>query len=293
MLLNKPPIIRPPSEADSLILQATYGCAHNRCAFCVTYRERPFEVRPFEDVAAEIDAYAHRYEGIRKVFLGDGDPMVLATEKLLPILRRIREKIPTVRRISAYASPKNFRDKSVTDLKRLAEEGLTQVYIGFESGDDEVLRRIDKDASHTEIVEAATKIHEADIKISAIIILGLGGPSFSRQHAENSARLLNETRPRFASALTLVRAPRTPSFEAVFRDPSFRELTPREILEECRILIDGITADGIIFRSNHVSNYLALAGTLQKSKPRLLQEIDAAMEWASETSGTPRRFEIL
>jgi len=219
MFQSKPPIIRPPSEAASLILQATYGCAHNRCAFCVSFRDRPFAVRPFEDVAAEIDAFSDALPEIRRVFLGDGDPLVLSTEKLLPILNRITEKMPAVRRISAYASPKNFRDKTPADLRRLADAGLTQVYIGFESGDDEVLRRIEKDTTHREIVEACAKIHEAGIKISAIIILGLGGPALSSQHAENSAALLNETKPRFASALTLIRAPRRPSFEEVFDLP--------------------------------------------------------------------------
>ena len=278
MLGDNPPIIRPPSEADALILQPTYGCSHNRCAFCVSFRERPFAARPFEDIAAEIDLYARLSPGIRKVFLGDGDPLALSAERLLPVLRRIRERMPAVRRISAYASPKNFRNKSVSDLKQLADNGLTQVYMGFESGDDEVLRRIDKDTSHDEIVDECGRIHEAGIKISAIVILGLGGPALSFQHAENSARLLNETRPRFASALTLVRTQRTPSFEQVFDHPEFRELTPAEILKECRTLIEGVTANGIIFRANHVSNYLALEGTLQKSKPRLLQEIDVALE---------------
>lgn len=293
MYLDKPPIIRPPAEANSLILQATYGCAHNRCAFCVSYRERPFAPRPFHDVAREIDAYAARYKDIRRVFLGDGDPLVLSTDRLLPILQHIKAKMPTARRISAYASPKNFRDKSVEELRRLADAGLTQVYMGFESGDDEVLRRIDKDTTFDEIVTACGKIHEAGIKISSILILGLGGPELSLQHAENSAKLLNETRPRFASALTLIQAPRNPSFEAVFNLPSFRELTPIEILTECRTLIDGVTADGIIFRSNHVSNYLALEGTLQKSKPRLLQEIDDALRHANTFKRPPRRFEQL
>ncbi len=289
MYQDKPPIIRPPAEADSLILQATYGCSHNRCAFCVTYRERSFAVRPFEDIVKEIDYCATFLQGVRKVFLGDGDPLVLPCDKLLPTIRYIKERIPSVRRISAYASPKNFRNKSVSDLKQLAEAGLTQVYIGFESGDDEVLRRIDKDTTYSEIVEACAKIHEANIKISAIVILGLGGPELSLRHAENTARVLNATRPRFASALTLIRAPRAPSFEEVFDLPSFRELTQEETLRECRALIAGIEADGIIFRSNHVSNYLALEGTLQKSKPRLLAEIDEALADTLAAGDAPTR----
>ena len=290
MFLSKPPIIRPPAEADSLILQVSYGCAHNRCAFCVSFRERPFQARPFEDIAAEIDAFAHLYRGTRKVFLGDGDPLTLPTESLLPVLDRIREKMPTVRRISAYAAPKNFRDKSPADLKRLSDAGLTQVYIGFESGDDEVLRRIRKDTTHGEMVEFCTAIHAAGIKISAIVILGLGGPTLSRQHAENSAKLINETKPRFASSLTLICANGSEDYAKKTGIPDFRELTPKEILKESRILVEGITANGIIFRSNHVSNVLALEGTFQKSKARMLEEIDEAL--ARPSGFRSRRIEM-
>ena len=293
MLGDNPPIIRPPAEADALILQPTYGCSHNRCAFCVSFRNRPFAARPFENVVKEIDTYARLYPGVRKVFLGDGDPLALSTERLLPVLSRIREQMSTVRRISAYASPKNFRDKSVSDLQQLSEAGLTQVYMGFESGDDEVLRRIDKDTCFSEIVDVCGRIHEANIKISAIVILGLGGPAFSQQHAENSARLLSETAPRFASALTLIQAPRTPSFAEAFDHPDFRELTTEETLRECRTLIDGITANRVIFRANHVSNYLALEGTLQKSKARLLQEIDTTLAHLSALPPRLRRRELL
>jgi radical SAM superfamily enzyme YgiQ (UPF0313 family) len=293
IFLDKPPIIRPPAEADSLIIQATYGCSHNRCAFCATYQERPFAVRPFEDIAQEINIYAQMCPDVRRVFIGDGDPTVLPGDKLAAILEYIKKKLPGVRRISAYGSPKNFRNKTASDIARLAAAGLTQIYMGFESGDDEVLRRIDKDTEFSEIVDVCAAVHEAGIKISAILILGLGGPKLSARHAENSARLLNETRPRFASALTLVRAPKTPRFEEVFNLPSFRELSPKEILKECRRLIEGIDANGIIFRANHVSNYLALEGTLQKSKPRLLSEIDAALALPDSFLNRPSRHRTL
>jgi radical SAM superfamily enzyme YgiQ (UPF0313 family) len=273
-----PPLIRPPSEADALILQATYGCSRNRCAFCVTYRERPFKVRPLKAIEKEVESLAPIYQGVRKVFLGDGDPMVLPAHRLLPILGLITRKLPSVRRIAAYAAPGNFSSKSLEDLTRLREAGLTQVYMGFESGDDEVLRRIDKGATKNEILAASDKLQAAGIKLSAIIILGLGGPALSMRHAENSARLVNRSTPRFLSALTLMLAPRAPTYEAVFDHPEWRELTPREILVECRRFIECIDANGIIFRANHVSNYLALSGTLQKSKERLLREIDCALE---------------
>ncbi len=285
-----PPLIRPPSEADALILQATYGCSHNNCAFCVTYRGRRFRARPIEDIRRDIDDAAAYCQGIRKVFLGDGDPLARSSEHLIAVLDYLGLRIPSVRKVSAYAAPRNFRDKTPEELIRLRQAGLTQLYIGFESGDDEVLRRIDKGTTRAEIIEACDKIHQAGIKISAIIILGLGGPTLSEQHAVHSATLINRTRPRFASALTLMLAPRTPSFEEAIDLPGFQELTPQEILRECRRFIAHVDADGVIFRSNHVSNYLALAGTLQKSKPRLLEEIDEALAIADTLPKRPVRF---
>ncbi len=273
----RPPLIRPPSEADSLILQVTYGCSHNRCAFCVTYKNRPFCARPHGDIAAEIDQVARQFEGVRRVFLGDGDPMALSPRRLSAILAYLRRRLPSVRRVTAYASPGNFAEKSVKDLAGLRELGLTQVYIGFESGDDEVLRRIDKGVSRDDIVAACDKLNEAGIKISAIVILGLGGPHLSMRHAERSADLINRTRPRFTSALTLMLPGGMTPFTDAFERGDWRELTSHEILRECRRLLECIDANGVIFRANHISNYLALAGTLQKNKSRLLSEIDDAL----------------
>ncbi len=293
MYSEKPPIIRPPAEAESLILQATYGCSHNRCAFCVTFRDRRFKVRSIEEIKKDLELCNKHLVNTKKVFLGDGDPLVLSADKLVEVLEAIREKLPSVRRISAYASPSNFRNKSTFDLKRIYEAGLTQVYMGFESGDDEILHRIRKNTSHKEIVECCQKLHEAEIKISAIIILGLGGPALSSRHAENTALLLNKTSPRFASALTLIRAPRKPSYEEIFDHPDFRELSPLEILEECRLLISHTESNGIIFRSNHASNYLSLEGTLQKSKPRLLAEIDRALIELRQSNRLFSKFRML
>lgn len=273
----RPPLIRPPSEADSLILQATYGCSHNRCAFCATYKERAFRARSHSDVVAEIDQVAESFDGVRKVFLGDGDPLVLSSDRLVAILDHLHRRLPSLRRVTAYASPGNFAGKSVSDLERLRIHGLTQVYIGFESGEDEVLRRIAKGVCRDDIVSACDKLNEAGIKISAIVILGLGGPRLSLRHAERSAALINRTRPRFTSALTLMVPYDIAAFAKALEQPDWRQLTSHEILRECRRFIECIDAGGIIFRANHISNYLALAGTLQKSKPRLLGEIDVAL----------------
>lgn len=275
------PIIRPPSEADALILQPTYGCSHNRCAFCWTYQERAFKARPLEDVIAEIDELAPLFNGIKKVFLGDGDPLALSADRLIPILEHIGNRLPSVRRITAYASPGNFRKKRVEDLVRLRQAGLTMVYVGYESGDDTVLSMMNKGNTREEIVSAADKLNEAGISISAILILGAGGSALSRRHAEASASVVDLTRPRFLSALTLMKPD---WYAARISQPQFVPLSATQSLEECHVLIEHIESTGIIFRANHVSNHLALGGVLQKSKARLLREIeDAVAFWSNKT----------
>ncbi len=270
-------IYRPPSEARSLILQATIGCSHNRCAFCVAYQQKSFHVRPEEELFEEIDWVSGAMPEVRRVFLADGDALVLSTERLLGILERLYGKLTYLERVTIYGSPQNLLRKSVGDLERLRHAGLTMVYYGIESGDDEVLERIEKDATAEEIVEAGLKARQADIDLSATVILGLGGPGLSTRHAEATAGVLSAIAPRYASALTLMVEPREPSFQELFGYPDWRVLTHSEILAECRILLSGIDADGIVFRSNHASNYLSLAGDLQKDKRRLLDEIDAVL----------------
>jgi radical SAM superfamily enzyme YgiQ (UPF0313 family) len=272
------PIYRPPSEARSLILQATIGCSTNSCAFCVAYQGKRFHARREEELFKEIDWVGEELPEIRRVFLADGDALVLSTNKLKRILDKLYDSLPNLERVTIYGSPQNLERKSVEDLKQLGGAGLKMIYYGIESGDDEVLTRIKKGATAQEIIEAGVKPQQAGIDLSATVILGLGGPRLSKRHAEATARVINEIAPRYASALTLMLAPRRPRFEEVFGDPDWRMLGPIEALAECRLMIQDITADGIIFRSNHASNYLALAGVLQKDKARLLKEIDDVLE---------------
>jgi radical SAM superfamily enzyme YgiQ (UPF0313 family) len=278
MIQYDKPLIRPPSEAQSLILQATLGCSHNRCAFCVTYQNKRYRPRDTDQLFAEIDWAGQNLPGVRRVFLGDGDALALSTSRLLAILERLRTTFPDLTRVSSYASPGNFRHKSVAELEELYAAGLTQLYVGLESGDDEVLRRIDKGFSSDEMARLCGKGVDAGIKLSVTVILGLGGPRLSLQHAENSAKLIDRIGPRFASALTLMLPPRQPTYQEVFDDPLWRMLAPREILIELRQLVECVESSGIIFRSNHASNYLALAGTFQKSKGAMLAQIDTALE---------------
>lgn len=272
------PLIRPPSEADSLIFQATIGCSHNRCAFCVTYQTKRFRARPMDELRAEIDWAGCEMPEIRRVFLGDGDALALSTDRLLRILEHLTNRLPKLRRITAYAAPRNFANKSVEQLRKLRGAGLSMVYVGLESGDEEVLERIDKGVGPSEMVRLCARPTEAGIKLFATVVLGLGGPRLSKRHAIQTARLIDRIQPRFASALTLMLAPRRPTYFDAFGDPRWRLLRPEETLVECHHLIEHIESKGIIFHSNHASNYLPLKGTLQKDKARMLSQIDSALE---------------
>jgi radical SAM superfamily enzyme YgiQ (UPF0313 family) len=271
------PIYRPPSEGRSLILQATIGCSHNKCAFCVAYQTKRFRVRKEAELFEDIDWAAENYSQIPRVFLADGDALVLSTNKLERILNRLYEKFNGLKRVTLYGSPQNLEKKSVDDLKRLRDAGLTMIYYGVESGDDEVLKRVIKGATAQEIIDGGKKPVAAGIDLSVTSILGLGGPVLSERHAVATARVINEIVPTYASALTLMVEPRKPSFEEVYGDPNWRLLTPVEALVECRLLIESIEAQGITFRSNHASNYVALAGDLPQDKAMLLEQIDQVL----------------
>lgn len=272
------PIYRPPSEARSLILQATVGCTHNRCAFCVAYRDKRFAVRPERALFDEIDWAGGEVPQTRRVFLADGDAMALSTRRMARILERLYARLPNLERVTAYASPGNLRGRPVEELRSLREAGLTLLYVGLESGDDEVLRRIDKGATADEIVRLCQVAQEAGFELSVTVILGLAGVAGSARHADATARALSRIAPRYAAALTLMLAPRDPSFEAAFDDPEWRLPSVLESLVECRRLLAGLDADGVTFRSNHASNYLALRGELQRDRAALLRRIDAALD---------------
>jgi len=278
MIELEPPVYRPPSEARSLILQATIGCSHNQCAFCVAYQEKRFRARPLKDILREIDWAGEHLPDTRRVFLADGDAFVLSPDRLVPVLERLRRRLPRLERISAYASPQNIGKKKDDELRRIRRAGLELLYYGLESGDDEVLRRIRKGATSKQMVEAARRAQEAGFDLSVTVILGLAGPQGSRRHAEATARALDAISPRWAAALTLMLAPRRPSYPEVYGDPDWRELDTREALGECRTLLANMHADGITFRSNHASNYLALKGELQRDRQALLDLIDRVLD---------------
>ena len=276
MIYYDEPVIRPPAEADSLILQATIGCSHNQCTFCVTYKQKKFKIRSFEEIKKEIDWVAGQAPELRKVFIGDGDALAIPTNDLIRLLVYIRKKLPKVHKIAVYASPGNFVSKTVPDLLRLKENGLTLAYVGFESGDNDTLRNIRKGFTADEMATLMEKPNEAGLKLSATVIIGLAGPQHMQQVSENTARLIDRVQPRFASALTLM----LPFGEKAYRrqwPDSWRMLKPEETLTELRYLVQAVSSDKIIFRANHASNYLAVEGTFQKGKQRMLAQIDAAL----------------
>jgi hypothetical protein len=272
------PLFRPPSEGRNLIVQATLGCSFNRCSFCSMYRSKTYDARPLAAVAADIAAAARAWPAAHRVFLADGDALGLPTDHLLALCRRLAEALPNLHRISAYATPANLLAKTEDELRALKAARLSLVYLGIESGDAEILRRITKGASPRGIVAAVTKARRCGLKVSATVILGLGGEALWRQHVEGTAAVLNACAPTFASTLQLtLDDDRVEDFCATFNRLGPPVFTPRDdagIVEELDGLLSRLTPERpIIFRSNHASNALPLAGTLPRDVPRLRREV--------------------
>lgn len=270
------PVIRPPAEAGSFLLLVTRGCSHNKCTFCGAYRERKFGIRPFEEVEATIGAESLNYAEHRRVFLADGNAMVLKTRQLARILDRLAESFPRLARVSIYANADDVLSKSDKELKSLAAKRLAIAYLGLESGSEQVLRRVKKGSSAVEMTEAVRRLQAAGIKVSLIGLLGLGGKELSDEHVRESARVINEMQPAMLSFLSLMLIPGTPLDRAVERG-EFKMPEDKKILEELRGMVAGLELKSTVFRSNHASNYLPLEGRLPKDKERLLAEIDKAL----------------
>ena len=269
-------LYRPPSEADSLILQATIGCSYNLCTFCGMYRDKRFRVRPREELFDEIHWAQEHVPDVRKVFLADGDALVAKTSFLRSVLEELRRTFPDLRRVSVYASPQALAVRTTAEMRELRELGLTLYYLGIESGNDEVLADLVKGVDSAEMVRVANKAGEAGVKLSTMVLLGAGGRRLSKAHARDSARVVNAIGPRFVSTLVMSPVPGTPLWEDARRG-EVDELTPLELARELRTFISELDLERSIFRSNHASNYLALAGTLPKDQSALLDVLDAAI----------------
>ncbi|MEA3339015.1 MAG: radical SAM protein [Chloroflexota bacterium] len=270
-------VIRPPSEARSYILQATYGCSHNRCTFCGTYKDKPFRVRPADEVLEDIELARRTLPHTRRVFLADGDALVLSTRRLIPILDALGAAFPRLERVGIYANARNLLRKSVDDLELLRRKKLGIVYLGLESGSDEVLRRVRKGSTAAEMVDAVHKARAAGMRASVIAILGLGGPELSLAHAEATGRVVGQMDPAYFSMLSLMLVPGT-KLHRQWQAGEFQLMGPEAMLVELRRVIAHL--DGLshcLFRTNHASNYLPLAGTLPQDKARLLATLDNAL----------------
>jgi len=267
------PLFRPPGEANAAILQATIGCSWNKCAFCEMYTPKQFRVRSMEELKPEIKALANACHDAKKVFLADGNAFILSARKMIPILDEINAQFGKLQRISAYALPKDIENKTEEELGEIRKKGLKLLYIGIESGDDELLRLANKGETFNSTADGILKAHNAGIDTSIMIINGLGGKKYSKQHALQSAEIINQIQPRFLSTLTLNTPFGLEHFQQKFNG-NYEEQSVQELIEELRLFIENLTTENTIYRSDHVSNNLILKGTLSKDKERLLREID-------------------
>jgi radical SAM superfamily enzyme YgiQ (UPF0313 family) len=271
-------IYRPPSEADAYILQATIGCSWNHCTYCDMYREKSFRVRPLEETLADVRlAGQHHGADVEKVFVADGDALVLEMDHWEAILAACREAFPRLRRVSAYATAMNLLAKRDVDLERLHDLGLRILYIGPETGDDVTFKRIAKGATFADHVAAAQKARAAQLALSAIFLLGAGGTARSEAHAEASARLITEMDPAFFSLLTLTVVPETPLATLQARGTFVLPSVPN-MLAELRTIVAEARPTDAVFRTNHASNYLPLGGNLPRDRDRILAIVDRALE---------------
>jgi len=272
MISYNEPVFRPPSEWKSLIIQVTLGCSWNQCAFCEMYTSKQFRARKEEGVFADIDAFIPYASQIRRVFLADGDPLVLATSRLLRILTHLRKTFPRLQRVSAYASPNNLIRKSLSELQELKDAGLDLIFVGLESGDDEVLKMINKGESHVRMIEGMNKSKQAGLDSSVMIINGVGGKQFSEQHAINSAKLLNAIQPKYLSTLVLTAYKGMDYLKSRLK-VDFEELNQIELIREMQQFIEHLDLQETIFRSDHASNHLVLKGVLGRDKEKFLNQI--------------------
>ena len=284
-------VIRPPSEAGSFLLQVTYGCSHNRCAFCVTYKFTRFAARRFDKIKEDIQLAARWNSSISRVFLCDGDAMCLSTDELVRILDCLDEHFPALERVGIYANARDILTKTPDELALLREKNMGIAYLGLESGNDEILERMKKGATAEEMIQAVNKAQKARIAMSVIVLLGLGSNAMSRQHALDSARAVSRMNPRFLSALTLMLLPGTSLFHQ-YQKGDFEIMNPTSILEELKWFLENIEVEEeCVFRTNHASNYLPIGGRLPGDRERMLEVVERGL--ADSSLLRPESFRAL
>jgi len=265
-------IIRPPSEAYSLLLQVTVGCSHNRCTFCPSFKGKRFRIKGFDEIVEDLDYAARRFRRVERLFLCDGDALIIPQKRLIDILDAIRARLPGVVRIGTYANAKSIRKKSVEELRELKERGLGIVYLGIESGNEQILVNIRKGTTVARIVEAARRVKEAGITLSVTVLLGIGGVAMSRQHARDTARILTEVDPDYAGVLTVMIVPGTPLYEQA-RTGAFVLPGTFELLEELGVIVAESRFTDCFFTANHASNYLPIRARMPQDREKVLRLI--------------------
>ena len=269
-------VYRPPSEAYSLIVQVTYGCSHNRCAFCDMYDDKHFALRPMQEIREDFETARQLYRRVERVFLADGDALMRKTDDLVQILGLIYGLFPECERVTCYASPTSLQVKSEDDLRLLRQRGLQRVYMGLESGCDAVLERMGKGHSAAAIVAAGQKARRCGMALSVTAISGLGSVALWREHAIGTAEALSAMKPEYIGLLTLMVEHGTP-LERWVRDGEFTLLSPVEVLKETELFLQHIDSEGSVFRMNHASNYLTLKGTLNRDRQALLDKVQTGL----------------
>ena len=286
------PVFRPPCEAGSLIIQTTIGCPHNRCTFCGMYKAKKYRVRSLPEIRKDIEMARRVWANPSSVFLADGNSIAMRTDDLVEVLDYVKEAFPDVERISCYGGARFLRGRKVEDLERLGEHGLQIIYMGLESGDDEVLRRVCKGVTAGDYIRAAAKVKEAGIELSTYVLAGLGGRERTAEHAVNSALTLNQMNPDFIRIRTLVLMPGVPLFEQYQRG-EFEECSGREIAGETRLLLENLDVEDAMFLSDHVSNYLPLHGKLPEDKDEMIAAIDRVLAHPDPSLLKPRTIRSL
>ena len=274
-------IYRPPSEAKSIIIQVTVGCSHNQCTFCHMYKDKQFKIRNIKEIMKDLTTARNSYETVKRIFLADGNALCLKTNDLKTILAKINELFPECERVGTYSSPTDILNKSVAELEELKELGLKIAYLGIESGSNKVLQAVKKGVTAQELIEAGKKMVASGIKLSATLISGLGGKANWEEHAVKSAEVVNEINPDYLALLTLLIDEETEIYDQIQRE-EFELLAPKEVVIETKQLIENLEVSNCIFRSNHASNYLSLAGTLNQDKDKLLQKLNYAANDSSQ-----------
>ena len=286
-------VIRPPSEADSLILQVTYGCSNNTCDFCGTYLDKPFAVRPPEEVVEDVSGLSEAVKRrVRRVFLADGDAVALSARRLLAVLDLLRANLPALERVSSYANARNLLGKSVDELRQLREAGLALIYLGLESGDDQTLAAIHKGMTVEEQIEGCRRASQAGIGLSVTAILGLAGLGRSLEHARATGEAFSRIDPQYIGVLTLMLAPGT---EVTRRVQTGEMVLPDSIgmLRELREIIAATEVTDCLFRSNHASNYLPVGGRLPGDKATMLEALDRVLATPSLARLRPESWRLL